>query len=334
MTRLGLSESMRSTASLENTESFSTAPRSQSACPQATETVPTVSKPCVDQTSKLRSSSNTKLIRVALVFLAFFTGTTALRNLVRAWWNNVWHVERHLDQLEQSLALHARDTAKLEATASRFLQQCQETRLAASKRSGTVQHAVRIQFDKQATTLMEEQAGAVMDMLQVYAQQKQTIQETKDQVVSANLSLVTEVNGIGDGSNDRNSGGEPSIAYMWLFYMFVGGLSTIYLWNAVFKKKRRRVKRTRWFWSPVPNALSELRKLLLSFVVIEDVKFPTNDEERRVRQKKVPLSVTLIRSTVDSRPSQTRRENGKNSYGTAGSDTREQGFVVMFSGKG
>ncbi|KAG6976143.1 hypothetical protein JG688_00001660 [Phytophthora aleatoria] len=82
------------------------------------------------------------------------------------------------------------------------------------------------------------------------------------------------------GKLEGNSGRmrvEPSSSFF--FYIFVVCASAVYLWNAVSDTRKKELLEDKWAWSPVPKALTRLKALLNSVVVIEDLRTPRNKDD-------------------------------------------------------
>ncbi|UIZ20640.1 hypothetical protein KXD40_001235 [Peronospora effusa] len=194
MTRLGLSDSMRSTASLEDTASLPTAMQYQVPHRRhAVENVATFSR----QKTKLKPTVFFNPLRVfvgsiiAVVLLS--TGARVLSPSLHAWSSSSSKVEEKFEQLEKSLSLLYRDTARLKTTADKFLQQCKETHVAVSTRKEMLQNAAIRRFEGQVTMQTEEHVQVTKEVLQYYAEQKQKIQETKERLIRMNISLPVEI---------------------------------------------------------------------------------------------------------------------------------------------
>ncbi|CAI5747443.1 unnamed protein product [Peronospora destructor] len=190
MTRLGLSDSMRSTASLEETASLGAATQCQGSHRRPEKTFSR-------QETKLKPTVFSNPLRVIvgsiLAVILIFTGGKALAPSLRASSSSSSKVEEKLEQLERSLSLLYNDTARLKTTADRFLQHCQETHVAVSTRKKMLQSTATRRFDGQVKTQTEEHAQVTKEVLQYYAEQKQKIQETKERLIKMNISLPVEI---------------------------------------------------------------------------------------------------------------------------------------------
>ena len=196
MARLGLSDSMRSTASREGTTSLSTATQQCQVVPQrhaGEKTATCSSKHETKRNAPVCSNPWRIIVSSILAIVWLSTGVKVLALSLRAWNNSSSKVEEQFKQLETSLALLYRDTTRLKTTADRFLQHCHETHVAVSTRKDMLQNAATRRFDRQVKTQMEEHTQATKEVLQYYAEQTQKIQETREQLIEMNVSLPVEM---------------------------------------------------------------------------------------------------------------------------------------------
>lgn len=199
MTRLGLSDSMRSTVSLEGTEPLHTAThRRPPRRPRAAWTIAATETSSEQQTeTKSTSFVLSNPLRIVLGGILFVvllsTGVQVLSSPLRAWTTSTPRVEEQFDQLERSISQLGRDTARLKTTANRFLQSCQETQVAASTRTEMLHIAAKRSFDEQGKTLTQEHAQVMREVLQYYAEQELKIQETRERLIKMNITLPVQI---------------------------------------------------------------------------------------------------------------------------------------------
>ncbi|POM75050.1 Structural maintenance of chromosomes protein 4-like isoformX2 [Phytophthora palmivora] len=199
MVRLGLSDSMRSTVSIEDTEPLHTASHRRSLRrPLAVATTAATNASRKQQTqSKAISSVLSTALRIllgsilAIVLLSI--GVRVFGASLRTWRSSFLQVGEQFERLEKSIELLEDDTTRLKTTADRFLQNCQEAQVAASTRTEMLQNIAKRSFDEQMTTQMQEHEQVMKDVLRYYAQQEQKVMETRERLIKMNITLPVQV---------------------------------------------------------------------------------------------------------------------------------------------
>ncbi|KAG2837896.1 hypothetical protein PC129_g4014 [Phytophthora cactorum] len=327
MARLGLSDSMRSTVSIEDTEPLHTASHRRPPRRPLAASIPTT----------------TDASRGVLAIALLSAGVKVLNVAVRISRISSTYTGAQFERLERSVELLGRDTTRLQTTADRFLHSCQEAQVAASTRTLMLHNMAKSRFDEQAKAQIEEHEQVMREVMQYYAQQGQQVLEAKERLIKMNVTLPVQIlvrsvpetwqqdeqNFLGDGGDvvdqgdargrlagamkglsffaekalqqdggdyqrlsvesisiqkvgklESNSGRmrvEPSTSFF--FYIFVVCASAVYLWNAVSDTRKKELLEDKWAWSPVPKALTRLKALLNSVVVIEDLRTPRNKDD-------------------------------------------------------
>jgi len=199
MVRLGLSDSMRSSVSLEDTEPLHTATHRQLPRRLHVASVPAAE---AARNPQLKTNTNAKAetslvfssrLRALLVGLvaviAFSTGLRLLVTQLRQRSSSETTINEQFGRLESSFELLGKDTARLQTSAERLLQRCQEAQVAASTRSEMLQNSARRNFDEQAAALTHEHEQVTQQVLRYYKQQEQKIREMRERLVEMNVTL-------------------------------------------------------------------------------------------------------------------------------------------------
>ncbi|KAG6613590.1 Structural maintenance of chromosomes protein 4-like isoformX2 [Phytophthora cinnamomi] len=195
MVRLGLSDSMRSTVSLEDTEPLHTAthrhiPRRPLAASVAA-TTPSNEQQTAPKSATFALSTSLRVLLGAILCVALLsTGVNLLRS---PWRHSTSQVEARFERLERSVALLGRHTARVKGTSDRFLKSCQEAQVAASTRTEMLHNSARRGFDEQAKLQMQEHQQVRKEVLQYHAQQRHKIQETRERLIEMNVTLPVHI---------------------------------------------------------------------------------------------------------------------------------------------
>ncbi|KAE9356475.1 hypothetical protein PR003_g2288 [Phytophthora rubi] len=195
MVRLGLSDSMRSTVSLEDTEPLHTAThRHVPRRPRAASTAP------VDPSSEQQTAPKSRLFKPLRVILGgilcvvlLVTGATVLGSFLRVRRRSTSQVEAQFKRLERSVSLLGRDTARFKSASDRFLKSCQEAQVAASTRTEMLHSSARRSFDDQVKTLTQQNQQVMREVLHYHAQQELKIQQTRERLIKMNVTLPVQI---------------------------------------------------------------------------------------------------------------------------------------------
>ncbi|RLN51860.1 hypothetical protein BBJ28_00024615 [Nothophytophthora sp. Chile5] len=85
------------------------------------------------------------------------------------------------------------DTERLETVAKGFLKSCQKVQVSALARTEMLASSAKQSFDEQVKVRVEDYGFVMKEALEYYAQQNQRIQETRDRLVSMNVSLPVQI---------------------------------------------------------------------------------------------------------------------------------------------
>ncbi|CAH0517205.1 unnamed protein product [Peronospora belbahrii] len=347
MARLGLSDSMRSNASLKDTKPLQEAKKFQDSRQAHTEiSAETCKKHEVKPkcTSFVVSNPLPIVVGSIVAIMLLYKGAKEPATPLRATKRSMMQVEEQLEQLERRISLLYRDTTRLKTTADHFLQQCQETHLAVSTRNKILQNTAMRSFGEQMKTQMKEHVQVTREVLQYYAAQKQMIKETSERLTRLNISFPMEIavnlaynvsqdkqqmiqgkeeglerddtlaRGLSDAMKglllfaekaqhnesdyerssiesitietgihlERNSRqttmGQSTLHGLIFFYIFVVCASIIYLWNVNLNTRKKKLLKNKWLRSRVPKVASQLKRLLGSVVVIEDLRAQSDED--------------------------------------------------------
>ncbi|CAI5714393.1 unnamed protein product [Hyaloperonospora brassicae] len=189
MTRLGLSDSMRSTASTGDTGPLHTwKPRLFPLRWHAAASTEDANTPLGDNMTMKRLTSFAPLnprrclLGVGVAIIVLFSDFEVLSTYLGIGRSSTLQVVEQFDQLERSISLLARDTVQLTTTANGFLQHCKDAHMEAVSMAEMLQDAANISFAEEAKVQTEEHARVLREVLRYYAQQKQNIQETKNRL--------------------------------------------------------------------------------------------------------------------------------------------------------
>ncbi|GMF13481.1 unnamed protein product [Phytophthora lilii] len=198
MARLGLSDSMRSSVSLEDTEPLRAAthrrapPRPRAASAAAAD-ASSEQQAAAKATPFVLSKPLQALLGGLCVLALLSTGLRLVTRPLRTWRGTIRQVETQFDELERSLSLLGRDAARLQSTSERFLASCQEAQLAASTRTQMLQSSASRSFATHVKTQVEEHEQVMKEVLRYYAQQEQQLIETKKRLVEMNVTLPVQI---------------------------------------------------------------------------------------------------------------------------------------------
>ncbi|ETI49932.1 hypothetical protein F441_06409 [Phytophthora nicotianae CJ01A1] len=199
MVRLGLSDSMRSTVSIEDTEPLHTAshrrtPRRLHSASTATPTDASNKQRMESKTSSFVLSNSLRILLggvLAIVLLS--TGIKVLNMAVRISRISNAGTRTQFERLERSIELLSRDTTRLQTTADSFLQSCQEAQVAASTRTEMLQNAANSRFKEQTKTQIEEHEQIMKEVMQYYAQQERQVLEARERLMKMNVTLPVQM---------------------------------------------------------------------------------------------------------------------------------------------
>uniref|UniRef100_A0AAV1T959 Transmembrane protein n=1 Tax=Peronospora matthiolae TaxID=2874970 RepID=A0AAV1T959_9STRA len=197
MTRLGLSESMRSTASVDGTEPIGrlTHLRPLLNLTEAPTLPRAAGKPSSEHETERKFSfcASLNLLRFILggilAIVLFFTDFDVLPFPSGTRRSSTSQVGEQFDQLERSISLLLRGTVELTTTADNFLQRSQEVHAKAFARTEMLYNFSNRSFVEEAKVQAEEHSQVMRDALQYYAHQEQKILETKGRLDPMQVSL-------------------------------------------------------------------------------------------------------------------------------------------------
>lgn len=182
--RLGLSDSMRSTASLGDLGPL----HASTHCPIP----PQQHSAIIAQIPRKQKTTLRSILFVLSNPLWVIVGSVLAVMLLSPGSNTLQIVEQ-LDELERGISLVYRDTVRLETAADRFLQHCQKTHVAAFTRKKMLQTVSIRSVDEKVAIQTEKHAQITNQALQYYAEQKQKIKETRERLIQMNISLPLEI---------------------------------------------------------------------------------------------------------------------------------------------
>ncbi|KAK1930877.1 hypothetical protein P3T76_013466 [Phytophthora citrophthora] len=196
MVRLGLSDSMRSTVSVEDMVSLNTATDRQPPSRPDVESVAAVTEVSDEQQTQTKAVLLNPLRRIRgslLAFILLFVGIKVLSLSISTWMKSSSHNGLQFERLERSIELLGRDTSKMEISANRLLHSVQEAHVAASGRTEKLQNIVKQGFEEQMKMQIQENEQVMNDVLQYYRQQEKKIMETRERLMKMNITLPVEV---------------------------------------------------------------------------------------------------------------------------------------------
>ncbi|KAF4041987.1 hypothetical protein GN244_ATG05813 [Phytophthora infestans] len=199
MVRLGLSDSMRSTASVEDTEPLHVAshrrpPRQPCAASTAAATGLSIQQQTESKTSSFALGWLLRaLLGGVLAIILLSIGINVLKLAVRTSGISNVQTRAQFERLERSFELLGRDTTRLQATAGNFLQSCQKAQVAASTRTRMLQNMAKSRFNEQTKTQIEEHEQVMKEVMQYYAQQEQQVLEASDRLMKMNVTLPVHI---------------------------------------------------------------------------------------------------------------------------------------------
>ncbi|KAL7692754.1 hypothetical protein Plhal304r1_c006g0026651 [Plasmopara halstedii] len=189
MARLGLSDSMRSTTSIDEIG------HQHSASPPQP-----LRRPWTASKAKVRKLVNEQKFRKKTLTLLFLNplrlivgGVLAILVQIGAskifgatmqtWVGNHVSSDAQFERMDKSIDLLGGDTWRLQTTANRFLQSCQEVRSAASSQSKVFQLTFTRNFDDKVKTQIAEHEVMMKEVIQYYGQQKRQVLESRKQLM-------------------------------------------------------------------------------------------------------------------------------------------------------
>ncbi|CEG36040.1 uncharacterized protein PHALS_00361 [Plasmopara halstedii] len=288
MARLGLSDSMRSTTSIDEIG------HQHSASPPQP-----LRRPWTASKAKVRKLVNEQKFRKKTLTLLFLNplrlivgGVLAILVQIGAskifgatmqtWVGNHVSSDAQFERMDKSIDLLGGDTWRLQTTANRFLQSCQEVRSAASSQSKVFQLTFTRNFDDKVKTQIAEHEVMMKEVIQYYGQQKRQVLESRKQlmrtIMMKDVALFAEIVQQQEGSNyqsfDRFEGyGQDTKAdhyKSFAFYTIIALASIIYMWASLSHMYKCYILKNTWTWFPISKALAWLKTLLGSVMVIKD----------------------------------------------------------------
>ncbi|KAG1684992.1 hypothetical protein DVH05_009822 [Phytophthora capsici] len=196
MVRLGLSDSMRSTVSVEDTEPPNRATDRHSPSQLPVESLPAESEPSSEQQTQIKDVlfNPLRLLRGGLLaFIFLCVGIKVLSLPVSTWTRRNSQTGPQFERLERSIELLGKHTSALETTADKFLHSVQEAHAAASSRTEMLQNAVKKGFEEQVEMQIQENEQVMKEVLQYYREQEKKVLETRERLMKMNIILPAEI---------------------------------------------------------------------------------------------------------------------------------------------
>ncbi|TDH65002.1 uncharacterized protein CCR75_009309 [Bremia lactucae] len=189
MARLGLSDSMRSTASVDDNKSFVPPLHCQS--PRAKIVYAPSGQHVQMKTFALGLTKPLRYMLVGiLVIVLFIVGKQALARS-----NVISHSQRNaqIERLERSMELLSSDNTKLHMSASRFMQSCEDAHVASSMRSEMLLKKLKSEYDTQIKKQVQEHEHVLSYVKHYHSQQVQQVAETETRLMKLNVSLPLQI---------------------------------------------------------------------------------------------------------------------------------------------
>lgn len=187
--RLGLSDSMRSTVAMEDTEPLYTATHRRT--PPQTEIPP--AQPQTKPRAKDHYHASRRLVVVLIGAAVLYVAIWSLGLSLRTRNSANLPQDKQFEHLQRSLEMLGRDTAELQMSASSFLQSCQSVQVAASTRTEMLATSVKRSFDEQVQAHVAEHEEVMKQVMEHYAKQEQQIQKARARLLELNVSLPVEI---------------------------------------------------------------------------------------------------------------------------------------------